>query len=1066
MANYNKSFNFRNGVQVDEDNFLVNSLGLVGIGTTIPKSDLDVYGDVSVSGLTTTNFLYAGIATFSQVNIGTGITIIGNTGSISAKFFGDGAGLYNIPTSQWVDVDPAVFPGVGAGYSSIYAAGTVGIGTTIPRFYLQVGGNPTLGEVGVGINSTGNINATGILTAGFFVGSGAGVTSINASNISSGTLNASRLPVNINISGIGTIATLNSSTGIITSITGVAGTIRNFNSITGIITSITGVAATVGVLTATNAVIGIGTIATLNSSTGIITSITGVAGTIRNFNSITGIVSSITGVAATVGVLTATNAHVVNLTSGSFSTGIITSTGIYLDSVKIAVSNTNVIDTTSENLVLDSSTGEVTVENNLTVKNNLTVNQSILPDTDNGASIGSNLKYFSSVFAGDVNIGVGASNEINTKSTNLSLDSATGFTTIDDNLTVTGYSYFTGITTVQGNLVPNSDKNGSLGNSSLKFGNLYVDNVRVGVGSDNEVSTGSGDLSLNSSTGLVEVKDKFTVKGQSYFVGISTLEIGILPDNDKGAYLGASNKSFSEAYVNEVTIGSAGATVISTRTGKLILDSNLNEVVVNGFLNVTEDVKLENSLTVGQDSKTFFVDSDTKKIGIGTTGPSSDIEIIKESGQSLELQLVSDLQSKVSFGRSVGMGNDSAYISYSDDLILGNKSSSGDIIIDLSSGTGINTSSYFRISHKGLSLLSIGHDGKLGINNNSPQAGLDLIGDLLVSRNARISGIVTVGQTNAFVFDGNSSVLYGTLNGNVSSGSGISTFWELKTNSVVSIGGTFQVISGISSFRDNVFIGLSPGEPGLTTSISINPSLSVKGDTLIDGSLVLSSANSKVAISSISLLDDNRPNLGGTLPAQTNLPNIEFGTLQVHGGMTVIGYSGGAAAFVGGPNDPTSETIKYIDSRSLNDQNYQFRVGVNTHVPRSCMDLGASGSPLILPVLTDTQRQYMLDNPHASNIMIPRTVDPFALIPGSVIYNSSKTRIELGINTTGTFCGVVTLTSNGSGFEALLPPRMTTANRNTMTSSGIGSGSIIYNTTNNRLEVYLPGGWAGIATIS
>ena len=32
MANINKSFNFRNGVQVDEDNFLVNSLGLVGIG--------------------------------------------------------------------------------------------------------------------------------------------------------------------------------------------------------------------------------------------------------------------------------------------------------------------------------------------------------------------------------------------------------------------------------------------------------------------------------------------------------------------------------------------------------------------------------------------------------------------------------------------------------------------------------------------------------------------------------------------------------------------------------------------------------------------------------------------------------------------------------------------------------------------------------------------------------------------------------------------------------------------------------------------------------------------------
>ena len=29
MANIRKTFNFRNGVQVDEDNFLVNSVGLV-----------------------------------------------------------------------------------------------------------------------------------------------------------------------------------------------------------------------------------------------------------------------------------------------------------------------------------------------------------------------------------------------------------------------------------------------------------------------------------------------------------------------------------------------------------------------------------------------------------------------------------------------------------------------------------------------------------------------------------------------------------------------------------------------------------------------------------------------------------------------------------------------------------------------------------------------------------------------------------------------------------------------------------------------------------------------------
>ena len=36
MANIKKNFNFRNGVQVDDDNLLVTDTGLVGIGTTIP----------------------------------------------------------------------------------------------------------------------------------------------------------------------------------------------------------------------------------------------------------------------------------------------------------------------------------------------------------------------------------------------------------------------------------------------------------------------------------------------------------------------------------------------------------------------------------------------------------------------------------------------------------------------------------------------------------------------------------------------------------------------------------------------------------------------------------------------------------------------------------------------------------------------------------------------------------------------------------------------------------------------------------------------------------------------
>ena len=56
MANYNKQFNFRNGLQVDNDNLIVSPTGLVGIGTTIPTELLDVRGgNIALGGYGTGN---------------------------------------------------------------------------------------------------------------------------------------------------------------------------------------------------------------------------------------------------------------------------------------------------------------------------------------------------------------------------------------------------------------------------------------------------------------------------------------------------------------------------------------------------------------------------------------------------------------------------------------------------------------------------------------------------------------------------------------------------------------------------------------------------------------------------------------------------------------------------------------------------------------------------------------------------------------------------------------------------------------------------------------------------
>ena len=202
--NYNKAFNFRNGVQVDNDNFIVNPNGLVGIGTTIPKDYLlNVYGDARVTGLVTatnaniTN-LTVGLGTLTTLNVGiTSLTsgIITATSGV-VTYYGDGSKLSNLPTSQWIDVNP------GAGVSSIYAAGNVGIATTSPVFSLQVGANPLAYPSGIGINSTGDVYSAGIITATSFSGNGANLTALNATNITSGTLSTSFFPSSIALSGI------------------------------------------------------------------------------------------------------------------------------------------------------------------------------------------------------------------------------------------------------------------------------------------------------------------------------------------------------------------------------------------------------------------------------------------------------------------------------------------------------------------------------------------------------------------------------------------------------------------------------------------------------------------------------------------------------------------------------------------------------------------------------------------------------------------------------------------------------------------------------------------------
>jgi hypothetical protein len=335
MANINKSFNFRNGVQVDNDNFVVNANGLVGIGTSIPTEFLDVYGTAKITGLvTTTSLAVSGVSNFySDVKVGSAITLSPSTGSVRATaFYGNGSTLSNIvgySTEAWI---------VNIARTGISTTLNVGIGTTNAQYSLQVGQNPLTGNGFSVDGSTGNVKTTGIITAGYFSGDGSSLTTLNASNISSGTLSNSRLPSNISVSGIITAST------------------KFSGDLTGNVTgNVTGIASTALSLSGTpNIIVGFAT------ATQFIGNVTGIASTALSLSGSPSI--TVTNINATnSGIITATK-----LVSGISSVGVSTiSTRLYAESIGVGTnsptSDIHVRRTSTSTLQLTSDSAEAIV---------------------------------------------------------------------------------------------------------------------------------------------------------------------------------------------------------------------------------------------------------------------------------------------------------------------------------------------------------------------------------------------------------------------------------------------------------------------------------------------------------------------------------------------------------------------------------------------------------------------------------------------------------------------------------------------------------------------------------
>ena len=195
MADFSKSFNFRGGLQADNDVFIVRGQQ-VGIGSSVPTERLDVNGVVKAKGLIvdSTDIFFISTATVGVLSAKTvrSEEYRGPVGGI-ATYYGDGSGLTNLPTSSWSQANG------GTAYEGIYSTLKVGVDTNDPRYEFQVGGvpfpstvGPSLGaQDGVGIEN-GNVFVSGIVsTRGDYIGRGTLITELDAANLTVNSLSSS-----------------------------------------------------------------------------------------------------------------------------------------------------------------------------------------------------------------------------------------------------------------------------------------------------------------------------------------------------------------------------------------------------------------------------------------------------------------------------------------------------------------------------------------------------------------------------------------------------------------------------------------------------------------------------------------------------------------------------------------------------------------------------------------------------------------------------------------------------------------------------------------------------------
>jgi len=295
----------------------------------------------------------------------------------------------------------------------------------------------------------------------------------------------------------------------------------------------------------------------------------------------------------------------------------ITSTDITADQIKIGVDASNEISTTAGNLILDSFAGTVAIDDNATVAGTLGVTgvttlssalvvngNATIGDAGTDAHTVNGTVQFNHAITGaaranirNIKIGTDGSSEISTSAGNLILDSFTGLTQVDDNLSVVGTLSVGGNTAIGDAATDAHTVTGTITfNQAITSTDITADTIKIGVDGSSEISTTAGNLVLDSFTGTTQVDDNLSVSGTSLLTGQTTVTDNIILNAASKSFIIRSNlvdKFTVDSSTGNTTIaGSLGVTGATTLSSTLAVTSG---VTLSSTLGVTGQVSVTNA---------------------------------------------------------------------------------------------------------------------------------------------------------------------------------------------------------------------------------------------------------------------------------------------------------------------------------------------------------------------------------------------------------------------------------------------------------------------------------------